>query len=228
MTSIIPVSYTHLALGFQAFILRYSVAPSVFPRALAELAYSVALVRERAEEWHVDPHRITVGGFSAGGHLACSLGVFWKENFLSSILKRETALWRPNSLMLCYPVITSGEFAHQGSFVNLLGDRYEQFLNRVSLETQIDENVPPTFLWHTYEDETVPVENSLMLAWALKRHNIPLEMHIYQHGGHGPVSYTHLDVYKRQCQECVYVPIDDDILQHAKQKILGVYESEFE
>lgn len=173
------------ALGFQAFILRYSVAPSVFPRALAELAYSVALVRERAEEWHVDPHRITVGGFSAGGHLACSLGVFWKENFLSSILKRETALWRPNSLMLCYPVITSGEFAHQGSFVNLLGDRYEQFLNRVSLETQIDENVPPTFLWHTYEDETVPVENSLMLAWALKRHNIPLEMHIYQHGGHG-------------------------------------------
>ena len=172
-------------LGFQAFVLRYSVAPAVFPRALAELATAVSLVREHAGEWHVDPDKITVGGFSAGGHLAGSLGVFWNEEFLAKILRGENQRWRPNSLLLSYPVITSGEFAHKGSFVNLLGDQYDALLAKVSLEKQVGEQVPPVFLWHTDEDDAVPVENSLVMAWALKRHHIPMDMHIYAHGVHG-------------------------------------------
>lgn len=180
-----PVAIRLNALGYQVFVLRYSVKPAVFPRALAELAAAVAMVRSRAEEWHVDPARITVGGFSAGGHLACSLGVFWQERFLKKIFRREDAVWRPDALMLCYPVITSGPFAHRDSFENLLGEADSRLLGRVSLETQVTGQMPPTFLWHTYEDDAVPVENSLLLAWALKRHQIPLEMHIYTHGIHG-------------------------------------------
>ena len=180
-----PVAIRLNALGYQVFVLRYSVAPAVFPRALAELAAAVAMVRSRADEWHVDPQRITVGGFSAGGHLACSLGVFWQEGFLKKIFRSEETPWRPDRLMLCYPVITSGPFAHRGSFENLLGGMDSRLMGRVSLETQVSGQTPPTFLWHTYEDETVPVENALLLAWALKRHQVPLEMHLYTHGRHG-------------------------------------------
>lgn len=173
------------ALGFQAFVLRYSVAPAVFPRALAELALAVSTVRQHAAEWHVDPNRITVAGFSAGGHLAACLGVFWNHSILTDIFTGDCTAWKPNSLLLCYPVITSGSFAHRGSFVSLLGDRYDELVDSVSLETQVHDQVPPVFLWHTDEDDGVPVENSLLLAMALKVHHIPMEMHIYAHGPHG-------------------------------------------
>ena len=173
------------ALGFQAFVLRYSVAPAVFPRALAELATAVSTVRQHADEWHVDPNRIIVGGFSAGGHLAASLGVFWNHPFLTDIFSGDCTAWKPNALMLCYPVITSSIFSHRWSFVNLLGNRYNELIDAVSIETQVHDQVPPVFLWHTDEDDGVPVENALLLATALKKHHIPMEMHIYAHGPHG-------------------------------------------
>jgi acetyl esterase/lipase len=173
------------AAGFQAFVLRYSVAPSRFPTALLQVAQTVALVRDNAELWHVNPNQIIVGGFSAGGHLACSLGTFWNQDFVTNALGKSSEEIRPNGMMLCYPVITSGEFAHQGSFENLLGSLSSDQMELVSLEKQITKEFPPAFIWHTVADEMVPVENSLLLAQSLQRCQVPFEMHLYPKGVHG-------------------------------------------
>ncbi len=180
------VALTFLAKGFNCFVLKYSCAPSTFPVALLEAASALHIIRSHAAEWFVDPERIFVCGFSAGGHLAASLGVFWNRPFVSTLLNVEKEKLKPNGLLLCYPVITSGEFAHKGSFRNALGAEYSaEMLARLSLENQVSENTPPCFLWHTWEDGSVPVENSVLFAMALRKYGVPCEMHIYQKGGHG-------------------------------------------
>ncbi len=173
------------ALGFNAFILKYSCKPAVFPAPQMELATAVSILRVNAAQWHIDPKRIVVAGFSAGGHLAASLGVFWKKPFLLEALGLKAARIRPDALLLCYPVITSGEFAHRGSFRALLGGKYDELLETVSLEKQVSETTPPTFLWHTFEDTSVPVENALLFSSALRKNTVPFELHIYQRGAHG-------------------------------------------
>jgi len=181
-----PIATQFLAKGFHACILDYSVAPNRFPTALRELAAAVACVRDHAEEWHVDPGAVIVCGFSAGGHLACSLGTFWNRPFAWEAIGREPAQIRPDGLVLCYPVITSGEFRHKGSFEELLGkDAGPEEMALQSLEHQVTADMPPVFLWHTMEDETVPVENSLLLASALRRAGVSCEIHLYPHGRHG-------------------------------------------
>lgn len=197
-----PVAFQFLAMDCQAFVLDYSVAPAVFPQALRELAASVALVREHAEAWHIDPEQIYLCGFSAGGHLAASLGTFWNQEFVwRGIVEEEAAMpaekVRPNGLILSYPVITSGEFAHEGSFEHLTGHkRAEESEDKaqipellrwdfLSLEKQAGPQVPPVFLWHTYTDGTVPAEGSLLYSLALKKAGVSLEMHIFPEGRHG-------------------------------------------
>lgn len=174
------------AFGYHAAVLRYSVSPAVYPTQLLELAKAVAFLREHAEEWNIQKDKIFIQGSSAGGHLAASLGCFWKEEFLREALQvKDAELFRPNGLILSYPVITSGEFAHRDSFVKLLGDRYEELLDKMSLENQVNEDTPETFLWHTFEDGAVPVENSLLFMQSLRRNNIAFESHIYPRGCHG-------------------------------------------
>lgn len=182
-----PLAMQFLARGIHAAILRYSVAPARYPEALLQLAAAVALLRENAETWHIDPEKIVVQGSSAGGHLAASLGVLWEEKFLSEELCVPTERLRPNGLLLCYPVITSGEKAHRGSFENLLGERHTdpQLLEKLSLEKQVTARTPKTFLWHTATDDIVPVENSLLFFEALCKNQVPAELHIYPVGGHG-------------------------------------------
>lgn len=187
-----PMALQFLAMGYHAAVLRYSCAPSRFPTALLEVAAAVKLIREHAEQWHVDTEKIVIQGCSAGGHLAASYAMFWDQDWLrerGDIAAKDPyhSLLRPNGLLLCYPVITSGEFAHRGSFENLLGDLagQDELLAKVSLEKQVNGNVPPTFVWHTYEDQSVPVENSLLLVGALRRAGIPTEFHMYPRGGHG-------------------------------------------
>ena len=114
---------------------------------------------------------------------------------------------RPNAMILCYPVITAGEYAHRNSFLNLLGEDHDALCDSVSLEKLVSKDTPPTFLWHTWEDGAVPVENSLLFAAALRKYGISCEMHIWQHGGHG-LSLSSDEVYplhdQRQqpaCQE---------------------------
>lgn len=174
-----------LAMGCHAAVLRYSVSPAVYPTQLSELARAVALIRKNAEKWHIQKDKILIQGSSAGGHLAASFGCFWKKEFLVKEAHGNEELLRPDGLILSYPVITSGEFAHRGSFEMLLGDRYEELLEEMSLENQVNADTPKTFLWHTFEDATVPVENSLLFAQALRRKNIPVEFHLYPKGGHG-------------------------------------------
>lgn len=182
-----PVAIRLNGMGFHTCVLKYSVKPAVFPTSLCQLAKAVGKVREHANEWNVDTNKIIVLGFSAGGHLAASLGVFWDKEFLAEELKYSEEQITPNGLVLCYPVITSGPNAHRGSFESLLGERCQEaeYLDWVSLEKQVTANTPPTFLWHTFTDIAVPVENSFLFAEALLKNKVPLEMHIYPNGVHG-------------------------------------------
>ena len=180
-----PIALKFVSMGFQCFVLRYTVQTLRFPGALLELAAAVSMVRENAEKWDVDPDKIMVAGFSAGGHLACSLGMFWNRNFVADTLGFHNGEHKPNGMILAYPVITSGEFAHRGSFENLLLDTYDENLELVSLENQVSADTPPAFIWHTFDDNAVPVENALLLATAMRKQQIPFELHIFPRGVHG-------------------------------------------
>lgn len=173
-----------LAMGCHAAVLRYTVSEQ-YPVQLTELAFAVKYIREHAEEWHVDNGKIIVQGSSAGGHLAASLGMFWREKWLWESAGAESAEGiKPDGMLLCYPVITAGAFAHRGSFDILTGGD-ETLLERLSLEKRVNPHTPRAFIWHTFTDATVPVENSLMLVSALRRQNIPTEFHLYPRGQHG-------------------------------------------
>lgn len=181
-----PVAMQFTSAGWHAAVLWYSVAPRRHPQPLLDLSRAVCILRERAEAWTIDPRKIAVCGFSAGGHLAASLGVHWNKPYLSNVSGILSGQNRPDALILCYPVITGGQFRHEGSFQNLLGDAPEPgLLEAMSLEHHVGPHTPPTFLWHTVADQAVPVENSLLFAQALRNHEIPFELHIYFEGSHG-------------------------------------------
>lgn len=181
-----PIAMAFCARGFHACVLYYPCAPAIFPAALCALGETVAMLRKNAEQYAIDAAQISVCGFSAGGHLTASLGVFWDAPFLAEKTNCPSLLMRPNKMILCYPVITSGEFAHEGSFAALLGAEDTCALReRVSLEKQVTQNTPPTFLWHTCADSTVAVENSMLFAQSLQRFKVPFEMHLYEKGVHG-------------------------------------------
>jgi acetyl esterase/lipase len=182
-----PIALQMNSFGIHACVLHYSCAPAVFPTSLNQLAKSIKLIRELAEKWHVDPDKIIILGFSAGGHLVGSLGTFWNKDFLLRGIDVSMEEIKPNGLVLSYPVITSGEFAHKDSFTNLLGDKANDsnWRQLVSLEKQVDETMPKSFIWHTFEDQVVPVENSLLLAKAMRKANVPFALHLFEKGGHG-------------------------------------------
>lgn len=181
-----PIALEFNAAGFHAFVLYYSVAPRKHPQPLLDVSRAIRILRENAEEWNILTDKIAVCGFSAGGHLAASLGVHWDNPLLQDEQDQGADIYRPNALILSYPVISGGEHAHRGSFDNLLGeDPEEALLTEMSLEEQVSEKTPPAFIWHTFEDTAVPVENSLLFAQAMRRHGIPFELHIYPEGPHG-------------------------------------------
>lgn len=210
-----PVAMQFLSMGCHVFILRYSVAPDVFPLPQMEAALSVALIRSHAKEWLVDPDKILLCGFSAGGHLACSLGVFWNQEFLYGPLNVSPQDIQPNGLILAYPVITSGPFCHKDSFLNLLGSKQndENLRQLVSLELQAGLHTPKTFLWHTSSDDCVPVQNSYLFAQALDQAGVPVEMHIYPEGCHG-LSLANKEVSADDGQ--YIVPVCQDWINKAK------------
>lgn len=196
------IALQFMTTGAHAAVLRYDVSGqgAEFPQHLLELAASVAYVRKHAAEYCIDPDKILVAGFSAGGHLAASLGCFWKEAWLEELMKQEVGAtmkdYQPNGEILAYPVITSGEFAHRGSFVKIMGSEAEQgyaplglsateLEEKLSLENQVTSDFPQTFMWHTFEDGAVPLENSLFFAEALRKAGVNFEYHVFPHGGHG-------------------------------------------
>ena len=182
-----PMAMQFLAMGYHVAILRYSVCPVRYPAALLQVAESVLYLKEHADEYHIDPEKIVVQGCSAGGHLAANYGIAWNSPFLTKRMGMENDPERlcVAGLLLCYPVITSGEKAHEESFRNLLGEQYEEKKEELSLENQVTPDTPPTFLWHTATDETVPVENSLYFFQACLQQGVSAELHIYPVGGHG-------------------------------------------
>lgn len=180
-----PVALQLLAADLCVFVLRYAVAPVRYPVALMQAAAAVKFVRENAERYHVQPDKVAIMGYSAGGHLAASLGVRWNEPWLAEALGTTSEYLRPDGMVLCYPVISGDQFRHQGSFENLTGSDDPTVWETHSLETLVHGGTPKAFLWHTLTDQTVPVENSLLFFSALRRCGIPSELHIYPDGPHG-------------------------------------------
>ena len=175
-----PVLLHFAALGYQCFLLEYATKEAAAGlRPLRELAETVRLIRQNAEAWHIEKNHIAVLGFSAGGHLAASLGTLWQRPELDL-----GEGCRPDALVLCYPVITTGEFAHAESADTVTGGD-PAMKELLSLEKQVTPHMPPTFLWHCVGDESVPVENALLLAAAMQRAGIDYECHLFSGGAHG-------------------------------------------
>ncbi len=203
-----PIALKLVGEDYNAFVLNYSVGPdALYPTALCQLAQSLTYIRDNSEAFHVDSEKIILCGFSAGGHLAACLATFWQEDFLKENGFVPEKI-QPNGLVLAYPVITSGEFAHRGSFENLLGEGAsdKELLEQLSLEKQVNEKIPTTFMWQTYEDPAVPVENSLLYAQALRSAHVPLEYHLFPHGGHGLSLATEVTNSKQE-QVAQWIPL---------------------
>lgn len=180
-----PVALKMNTLGFCSAVLSYSLCPMEFPAALCDLAESVYFLRQNAEEYGINPDKIIVCGFSAGGHLAASLGCYWNAPLLKNYLPYEAKQIKPDALLLCYPVITADErFTHKESIDFVLGNTRIFTPDDVSIEKLITSDFPPTFMWHTEADESVPAENTLMFARALRQKHIPFEYHLFGRGSH--------------------------------------------
>ncbi len=183
-----PIAMCYLRAGFSAFVLNYSIAPQKYPAQLAEISAAMLYIRAHADEWNIDADKIAVTGYSAGGHLAGSLGVMCDDKNVLSILNTTPEKIRPNAMVLCYAVISSDpQIAHLGSFHNVTGIRVNGCDEHkyMSLENHVNELTPPTYMWHTAEDTVVPVQNSLVFAKKLSEYKIPYELHIFPYGAHG-------------------------------------------
>lgn len=182
-----PPAFSFFSRGYNVFILYYSVKENAGQlRPLIDISNSVLLIRENSGAWGIQPDNIAVMGFSAGAHVAASLGTLWNSSALKEKTDTRNGQNKPNAMILCYPVITGGEFAHRGSFDWLTeGKNTPEDIAFYSLENQVTDSTPPAFLWHTVDDATVPVQNTLLFASALQKNHIPFECHIYPSGVHG-------------------------------------------
>jgi acetyl esterase/lipase len=175
------------SLGVSAFVLKYRLGPKYHhPVELGDAQRAIRSVRSKAAEYRLLPDRIGIMGFSAGGHLASTAGTHFDAGDAAAGDPIDRLSSRPDFLVLCYPVISFGAFAHQGSRRNLLGDNPDpKLVESLSNETQVTAQTPPTFLFHTTTDGSVPVENSVMFYAALRKAGVPAELHIYERGPHG-------------------------------------------
>lgn len=175
-----PPALEFLSMGYQVFILEYACGEEAGAyRPLRQLARAVCHLRENSTAWRIDPSKIAVLGFSAGGHLAASLGAFWNDPELA--LPRTA---RPDALILCYPVVSTGAYAHEESARWVSGGD-ESVRRKLHLPDAVTPDFPPTFLWHGGEDTSVPAENSLLLAARLRENAVPVEYHLFETGSHG-------------------------------------------
>ena len=197
-----PVALQFAAAGYHTAVLRYAVGDdAAHGLPLRQLAAAIGLVRQHAAAWHVQPDKIAVCGFSAGGHLALSGAVL--------DIPGERAQPRPDAVILGYPVITAGQYAHRGSFVQLAGSADPAAQQAFGLEDKITPQTPPVFVWATMEDATVPVENTLMLVSALHRAGVPCEAHLFEKGVHGTsISTAEVDQPSRHRHHWVELAVE--------------------
>lgn len=174
--------------GIAGIVLKYRLGTHGYrhPAMLNDAARAVRLTREKAAEWKIDPKRVGIMGSSAGGHLASTLVTHFDAGNPNASDPVERQSSRPDLGILCYPVITMGDNTHAGSRKNLLGENPSpELIELLSNEKQVTAQTPPCFIWHTWEDKAVKVENSLAFANALQKAGVPFDLHVYQKGGHG-------------------------------------------
>ena len=172
-------------IGINAFVVNYRVAPYKHPVEINDAKRAMRYVRYNAEKYNIDSDKIGIMGFSAGAHLACTVTEYYDMFDLPQTDDIDMVSARPNLLCLCYPVISAGKaISHNGSFEDLLGDKTELIAD-MSCEDNIREDMPPVFIWHTFEDGSVDCRNSLVMATRLKEKNLPFELHLFPDGKHG-------------------------------------------
>lgn len=175
--------------GISAFVLKYRIPDTATMSRrdigpLQDIQQAIKVVRANAIEWGINRDKVGILGFSAGGHLAASAGTFYNNNLLED---NPSTNLKPDFLILAYPVISFQEnITHLGSRNQLLGENPSiEMVDKYSTELQVTADAPPTFIMHCTDDEAVKVQNSLLFYEALSAHQVPVEMHIYQNGGHG-------------------------------------------
>lgn len=190
-----PIARKFYAEGYNTFVLHYSVGPDATtdtlsgrPKPLLEASMAMAHIRRNAQRYNIDPDKIAIIGFSAGGHLAASLATMWHYDFIKDICGIEFGENKPNAAILSYAVISSDPAIwNEYSFRTLLAGQpdFDEAAKEYSLEKQVSDKTCPCFLWHTASDTCVPVGNTLKMAESLSAHKIPFEVHIYPEGNHG-------------------------------------------
>lgn len=183
-----PVAFEYLTAGYNVFTLIYSTKEKARAyRPLKELSLTIMAIRENAKEWGCDPDKIAVIGFSAGGHLAGSIATLWNNKYFLEEFDNKGGLNKPNAVILSYAVLSSDEeIYHGGSIKNVSGvNERNDLWNIFSIEKQVNKDCPPAFLWHTVEDDVVPIENSIRYITEMQKLKIPYEAHFFPTGGHG-------------------------------------------
>lgn len=186
-----PIAMAFMPYGYNAFVLHYSHADNddrVFPTQLIQASKAIKYIKDHAQEYLVDPEQVFAVGFSAGGHLAGSLGIMWHKQEIYDELDMPYGYNKPTGVMLIYPVVTGvEEFGHFSSFTNLLGEEKPcmEKLEMCSLEKNVDSRACPAFILHTADDQLVNVQNSLVLAQAYANADMKFELHVYPKGSHG-------------------------------------------
>ena len=176
-----PVALEFLHDGFCAFELKYSVKRE-YPGPLIEAMLAVLYVRENVDKYSLDENKLCVVGFSAGAHLAGLLATVTDAE--AHFIDKDVSRIKPNAAILSYPVVTMGEYTHECSREVISGGDKSLF-DALSVEKRVNKDTPPLFVWHTYEDSCVPVENSVMLFEACRRNRVPMSLHIFERGEHG-------------------------------------------
>jgi Esterase/lipase len=178
-----PIALKYLSRGFNVAVLHYSVNYP-HPQPLLDVAKAILMIRQNAEEYYVDSDKIIVCGFSAGGHLACTIGTLWNEPYLAERLGVKSDMLKPNVQILGYAVTTTGEYGDDGCN-NVLAADNEKVLRELSLENRVTKDTAPAYIWHTTKDNAVPVMNAIVYAEALSVKGVNYEMHIFPRGCHG-------------------------------------------
>ncbi len=178
-----PIAMKFLSAGFHCFVLDYAIEPSGWPAACCELSKAIAYVRSIADENGIDKTKVFVCGFSAGGHLAASIGVHYDKEIVRRFSGVTDLENKPNGMILCYPVISDHD-THMGTYNRFVAGR-EEVKQFFGLENHVTKDTPKTFIWHTFEDTSVPVVNTVRFLSALVENGVQCEAHIYPRGRHG-------------------------------------------
>ncbi len=182
-----PVALQFMAAGYHAFVLYYSLKEdAVYPNPLLDACAAMKLIRDNAEDWGVIEDQIAVCGFSAGGHVAASLGVYWNDPEIMERSGCKNGENKPNALILGYPVISTSWMENGNHLPRLIGDNdWDSTYKKLNLQTGVGKHTPPAFVFHTARDAGVPAKDSIYFATALLDAGVPCELHIFPNGGHG-------------------------------------------